>query len=356
MAGIVERDQSLKREDLSDLLTVVDQRGCPLTSAIKKGSAPQNSLLEWPLDSHKKNIVQTATYANGVSDALPIDGEDIEDFENYDNRVKAQIYVQYLRRQPKVSRLANMTSDVAGVGWKKEMARSISKALVTHKRDIEATICSAQDTNAESVTNASKKPYQTRGIGSWISDSAQSTLPVPADFRTPADSIAVSLGAVSDNNVRNILESIYAETGEANKNFYGLCGTKMKRALSELTLYVPASSNNALNTVVQSNRNASDSKLTTAVDVFETDFGTITLHLSTFLNQDARDGSGAYDATVGQKSLYVLNLSQFELAFAENTSVRELPDLGGGPRTSIESVFALKSYSGGLDHGLLRLA
>jgi hypothetical protein len=44
-------------------------------------------------------------------------------------------------------------------------------------------------------------------------------------------------------------------------------------------------------------------------------------------------------------------MSSLELAFAENTNVRELPDLGGGPRSLIESVFALKSYSGGLDHG-----
>ena len=44
-------------------------------------------------------------------------------------------------------------------------------------------------------------------------------------------------------------------------------------------------------------------------------------------------------------------MPQLEACFAEETSVRELPDLGGGARSIIESVFSLKSYSGGLDHG-----
>ena len=47
MAGIVERSQSLKREDLSSLLTVVDRKSTPWLSEVKKGSAPRNSLLEW---------------------------------------------------------------------------------------------------------------------------------------------------------------------------------------------------------------------------------------------------------------------------------------------------------------------
>ena len=351
MAGIVERSQNLKREDLSDLMTIVDQHSCPLTSAIKKGSAPQNSLIEWPLDTHKINKVQAATYTSGVSDQIPIDGED-EDHttaaENYDSRAKAQVYVQYSRRFPKVSRLANMTSDIAGVGFKKEMANSISKALVAHKRDIESYLCSSQDCNVE--TNS--EPYQTRGLGKWIDNSAGSVLPVPTAFLTPATSIEASKSAstLQEEDLRTILQSIYDETGESNKTFYGLCGTTVKKTISEFTLFTPRTTN-----IVVSNRDTDSNRINAAVDIIDSDFGTITLNLSSFLQQDARDGGGLYDATVGQKTLYVLNMSNLELTFAENTNVRELPDLGGGPRSLIESVFALKSYSGGLDHGKLIL-
>jgi hypothetical protein len=349
MAGIVERDQSLKRESLADLMTIVDRKSCPFMSAVKKGAAPKNSFVEWPLDKHKDNLVQTATYTSGVSDNLPIDGADITsaDFENYDDRTKCSVYLQYARRVPKVSRLANMTSDIAGVGYKKEMANSIAKALVAHKRDIEATLCSSQETAQETST----APYQTRGLGKWISSSAQSTLPVPADFRTPAGSIkTVGASAAKEEDLRDILQSIYEQTGESDKTFYGLCGTQVKKTISNFTLFTPRTNN-----LVVSNRDTDEGRLSAAVDIIESDFGTITLNLSSWLENDARS-SGAFDASEGQKTLYILNMAQLEACYAEETSVRELPDLGGGPRSIIESVFSLKSYSGGLDHGKYKLS
>jgi hypothetical protein len=350
MAGIVERDQSLKRESLADLLTIVDKKSTPFLSQVKKGSAPKNSLLEWGVDKHKTNIVAGATYTSGVSDAIPQDGVDTtaSDFENYDDRAKCQVYVQYARRFPKVSRLANMVSDVAGVGYKKEMANSIAKSLVSHKRDICATLCSSQETNQET----SSSPYQTRGLGKWITDTAQSTLAVPAEFLTPTESIGTSTTATAkEEDLRGILQSIYEQTGESDKSFFGLCGTGVKKTISEFTLFTPRTNN-----IVMSNRDTDEGKLATSIDIIDTDFGVITLNLSSFLEQDARDSSDNYDASVGQNTLFILNMSQLEVAFAEETNVRELPDLGGGARSLVESVFALKSYSGGLDHGKYTLS
>jgi len=350
MAGIVERTQNLKREDLSSLLTVVDRKSTPFISEIKKGSAPRNSLIEWGVDKHKTNLVASATYtAAGISNKIPLDGEDTSstDFENYDDRAKCQVYVQYSRRMPKVSRLANMTSDIAGVGFRKELSQSIAKALVSHKRDLESTLCSSQETAAE-TGGAAATPYQTRGLGAWVQNGAQGTLPVPASFRTPATSIKVAGGAAAatEEHLRDILQSIYEQTGESDKSFYGLCGTAMKKTISEFTLFTPRTNN-----LVMSNRDTDSGRLNAAVDIIESDFGTITLNLSSFLSQDARDAGGAYDASVGQETLFILNKPQLEICFAEDTNVRELPDLGGGARSLIESVFALKSYSGGLDHG-----
>ena len=350
MAGIVERSQSLKRESLSDLLTVVDQKSTPFMSQVKKGSAPKNSFVEWGLDKHKANLVQTATYSSGISNNLPQDGEDITsaDFENYDDRTKCSVYLQYTRRVPKVSRLANMVSDVAGVGYKKEMAHSIAKALVAHKRDIEATLCSSQETAQETAST----PYQTRGLGKWVSSSAQATLPIPSDFLTPSSSIGTNTaGSAQEEDLRDILQSIYEQTGESDKTFFGLCGTQMKKTISNFTLFTPRTNN-----LVVSNRDTDEGRLSASVDIIESDFGTIALNLSSWLEQDARDSSGNYDASVGQNTMFILNMSQLEACFAEETSVRELPDLGGGARSIIESVFSLKSYSGGLDHGKYTLS
>lgn len=360
MAGIVETNQSLIRESLADLLVVVDQKACPFLSQVKRGSAPKNTFVEWGLDKHKANLVQTATYsAGGISNNLPIDGDDITstDFENYDNRQKCSVYLQYARRVPKVSRLANMVSDVAGVGFKKEMALSISRALVSHKRDQEATFCSSQETAPETGTGTpGATPYQTRGLGKWISSTASAVAPVPADFLTPATSIVSGTvgGAtiLTEQDVRGVMQSIYEQTGESDKTFFGLCGTTMKKHISDFSIFSPRSDNLTL-----SNREADNNRLSYAVDIIESDFGTITLQLSSFLEQQARTAGGTpvYDPTIGQKTLFILNLSQFEACYAEETAVRELPDLGGGARSIIESVFSLKSYSGGLDHGKVTL-
>lgn len=359
MAGIVETTQSLIRESLADLLVVVDQKACPFLSQVKRGSAPRNTFVEWGLDKHKPNLVQTATYSSGISNNLPIDGDDIgnSDFENYDQRQKCSVYLQYARRVPKVSRLANMVSDVAGVGWKKEMALSISRALVAHKRDQESTFCSSQETAQETGTGTSSAtPYQTRGLGKWISSTASSVAPVPSDFLTPSASIvsgtATGTGILTEQDVRGVMQSIYEQTGESDKTFFGLCGTAMKKHISDFSIFSPRTDN-----LTASNRDADNARLSYAVDIIESDFGTISLNLSSFLEQDARTSgtTPAYDASVGQKTLFVLNLSQFEACYAEETSVRELPDLGGGARSIIESVFSLKSYSGGLDHGKVTL-
>ena len=356
MAGIVERDQSLKRESLSDLLTLVDKKSCPFMTQVKKGSAPKNTFVEWGLNKHKINLVQQATYTGGISDKLPIDGEDISanDFEGYDDRTKCSVYLQYTRRVPKVSRLANMVSDVAGVGYKKEKASSIALALVSHKRDIESTLCSSQETAVEAgaTGGGSATPYQTRGLGKWIQNGAQTVAPVPAEFRTPTDSIkSATVTTAKEEDLRDVLQSIYEQTGESDKTFYGLCGTAMKKTISNFTLFTPRTNN-----IVMSNRDTDEGRLSASVDIIDSDFGTITLNLSSFLEQDARDASDAYDASVGQNTLFILNMSQLEACFAEETSVRELPDLGGGSRSIIESVFSLKSYSGGLDHGKYTLS
>jgi hypothetical protein len=151
--------------------------------------------------------------------------------------------------------------------------------------------------------------------------------------------------------LRDILQSIYEQTGEADKTFYGLCGTQMKKTISNFTLFTPRNNN-----LVVSNRDTDEGRLSASVDIIESDFGVITLNLSSWLEQDARDSSNLYDPEVGQKTLFILNMPQLEACYAEETSVRELPDLGGGPRSIIESVFSLKSYSGGLDHGKYTLS
>ena len=182
------------------------------------------------------------------------------------------------------------------------MANSIAKALVAHKRDIEATLCSSQETAQE--TNSA--PYQTRGLGKWVSSSAQATLRFLLISLLPLGSIkSVAAANAQEEDLRDILQSIYEQAGESDKTFYGLCGTQVKKTISNFTLFTPRTNN-----LVVSNRDTDEGRLSAAVDIIESDFGTITLNLSSFLEQDARDGNGDYDPEVGQKTLFILNMAE----------------------------------------------
>ena len=330
MAGLVERSQSLKREDLADLLVEVDQKTTPFLSMARTGSAPKNSLVEWGLDAYP-----------AVRTTPVVDDADVSNFENMSNdRQKAQNYVQIFERKPKVSRLANLTSDVAGVGYKQEMARAIAKSLVMVKRDMEATFLGNNDAQADNGTDG----YGSKAANIIISTSGGSTLQIPSGFRTPSGSInsAQTSSNLVEEHVRDVLKSIWDQTGENNKAFAGICGSTFKNTVSEFTIARVTSG-----TVTQVNRSAESATLTSGVDVLDTDFGTITLHLDSFLRSDS--------ATAGPLTCYILNMDNIEIKYASQPSFRELPDSGGGPRGLVEAVATLCSYSGGLDHGKIVL-
>ncbi len=329
MAGLTERNQTLKREDLSDLLTEVDRKATPFLSMARSGSAPRNSLVEWGLDAYP-----------AVRTTPVVDDADVSAYEDMSNRAKAQNYVQIFQRAPKVSRLANLTSDVAGVGYKQEMARSIAKSLVMVKRDMESTFLGNNDAQADNGVVG----YGSKAANIIISTTGGSTLQIPSGFRTPSGSINESQTSSNlvEEHVRDVLKSIWDQTGENNKAYAGICGSTFKNTVSEFTIARVTSG-----TVTQVNRSAENSTLTSGVDVLDTDFGTVTLHLDSFLRSDS--------ATAGPLSCYIFNMDNIEIKYASQPSFRELPDLGGGPRGLVESVATLCSYSGGLDHGKIRL-
>jgi len=120
MAQLFEIDQVGKREDLADLISLVDAHDTPLVSTAKKGSKPGNTLMSWQGDA----------YAAAVSTGT-VDGTDVSSYENPGvNRAILQNYVQIFRRTIRVSPLALEISNVAGL--KDELSAGIAKKLVNY--------------------------------------------------------------------------------------------------------------------------------------------------------------------------------------------------------------------------------
>lgn len=313
MAALFEINQKGKREDLADYITLVDAKDTPVTSMIPKGNKPGNTLLEFQVDNMPSPSV-----------AGSIDGVDVSSYENLNSgRAVIQNYIQVFQRAIRVSPLAVDVSIVAGL--RDELAGMVAKGIKVLKRDMEATICGDADMQVD--TGAAGVPYLTRALGSWINNSAQSVNPVPSAFRTPAASINTTVtNSFTEVDAQGVLTSIYNQTGQM-KTFDTVVGPTLKRAFSNLLYTATASGTNEYQSIRTLNRDAFSSTISSSVDLFEGDFGSLRLH-PTLFNFDVYRG-------------YVLDMDLLELRYTNLPQVTELPDAGGGPARLIKAVAGL---------------
>ncbi len=329
MASLLEKDQVGKREDLADLIALVDAHDCPVVSSAKKGAKPGNTTMTWQADA----------YASAVSTGT-VDGTDVSSYEDPGtSRALLQNYVQIHRRSIRVSPLSVEISNVAGL--KDELANGIAKKIVEIKRDMETSYLSANDAQADDGSDA----YLTKGLATWISTSGGSVFQVPTAFRTPTASIetTATTSNITDATVQDVLASIYSETGSI-KNFTMPLGRTLKRAFTDRltgTRSVTDASNNIAATQIRTFSPQSGKKVTLAVDFFEGDFGSVSLVPDNFMPAQT-DG-------------YVLDMDGIEVRYGKLPEVKELPDSGGGPIRMIEAVAALIVHNP-LSHGKFDLA
>lgn len=311
MPALFERTQVGKREDLADYIALVDAKDTPIISMIPKGSKPGNTLLQWQADN------MPAPQLTGS-----IDGVDVSTYENLNSgRVLINNYIQVFQRAIRVSPLAVDVSIVAGL--RDELAGMIAKGIKLLKRDMEFTVSSDNDMQADSGA----VPYLTRGLGSWIQNSAQATNPVNSNYRTPPASInTTATGSFAETDAQGVLTSIYTQTGQF-KTYDTVVGTSLKRAFSNLLYTTTASGTNQYQSIRTLNRDASSDVYSASVDVFNGDFGSLRLHPSTFLPNTFRG--------------YVLDMDLLELRYTNMPEVTELPDAGGGPARLIKAVAGL---------------
>lgn len=326
MPALVERNQVGKREDLADLIAVVDSRETPFYAMAPKGKAPGNTLVEWQVDQYDEPVL------TGI-----VDGQDVESFDNKaENRVRMRGRVQKFRIQFGVSDLAESVSDVAGIGTKGELNRAAAKSLVEIKRAMEARFCSDQDSQPDS---GNYQPYQTRGLGLWISSSASGDLPVDSRYLTPSTSIDNTVTAsLQDSNLQNVFASIWGQTGQI-KDLVMLCGSTFKIAITALSQYQKGVSSTVANNRLFS-QDANSKKIMATVDFYQGDFGAIQLHPSPFLAYDSGKLSGANKCRA-----YVLDFNNVEIAFNRLPRMKALEDRGGGPRGFVDAITVLKVYN-----------
>jgi len=327
-----------KREDLADMIALVDARDTPFISMSRKGSKPGNMYFRWQADQNPQPVV------GGT-----IDGTDVSSYSNYVVGYRKELanYAQIFRRTVRVSKLAQDLADVAGV--RDSLSDNVAKAIVGLKRDMEVTFTS--DQLGQLDTGAGGVPYLTAGAQSWIGGNdigtglnigAGTTSP---SFITPANSIVSgsNASALTDTVVQGVLKSIFDQTGQY-KSFDCIVGTDLKRAFTGLlgTTALTTTSTSGVTgagaTKIQTfQRDAAADTYIQSMDVFQGDFGTVRLHPTTFIGTIS-------GSSYTQKTAYglVLDMNLIETRYGGNVAqVTALPDYGGGPARLIEAVAGL---------------
>tara|TARA_A100001037_G_scaffold18918_1_gene16173 strand:+ start:283 stop:1422 length:1140 start_codon:yes stop_codon:yes gene_type:complete len=343
------------QRDLADAIFSVDAKQTPLMSLIPKSEGVINTTYEYPVDK------QLAPKDNATDDSYEAELDGVDKFEKtLDDYSIIQNNVQWFRRAALIGRLAESASNLAGAPDLR--ATSIRKQLEAIKRDMEVRLCADDVPNDAGGTyysaDSSSGPLKTRALGKFI-DSDAPTTSIPSAFRTPAGSIVEAseveaVGSLTESHVQDVLQSIYEETGVA-KELVLLCGVNLKKQFRNFTesTTTDGSNNLAATRIRTLNQDAESRSIISTIDVFEGDFGTLSLVPSLFLakndwssgttgdkNTDTSSGL-VYDADTSRAYGYVLDTSMLELRFHQLPSVRPLPDLGSGDRYEINSVAGL---------------
>ena len=309
------------REDLTDFLTILEPEDCPKTSTFAKSGKATNTYQTWQADT-----------LAAVEFAGVLEGQDVAAFNNEaQNRARFGNYVQQYRRPWMVSNLQE-ASDPAGVS--SEVANSKVKAMREMKRSIEASIGSDNDMQADNGI----VPWKTRGLGSWIKATAQTTNPVPTAFLTPSGNIdTTATGSLTETLFNDVFQSIFQQNG-GRRNYTLFAGPSLKRAISKFQRAEGASGTTKTYQVTQ---DATEKKVTLNVTVYDGDFHTVTVVPDLF--NGLLDGSSVSSTTNQQKARgYVIDPQLVGLSYMLGVESTELENQGGGRRGFVSSTLLLQ--------------
>jgi hypothetical protein len=322
MAQLLERDQIGKRQQLADLITNIEAEDTPVTSMARKESKPKQNLIEF----------QAERYDDTGHDGV-VDGKDVDTF-HHQQREMLQARGQKVWHNPSVSDFAQETT-VAGLAGG-EMNRQKAIALVQVKRKQERRVLALADSQPDNGLN----PYETRGLPEWIKATAQTDLPVPVSVRTPAASIYSStLADFTEEAMLDILESQY-NVRKSRVSLDGIVGSKLKRAITGFSMYADEVTDKV--PVSHFNQDAKSKAMIRIIDRMDTDFGTVRLHLSSYLYTDKATGAMTANST---RSGLFLDMRHIAMAYTRMPRIKDLEDRGGGPRAIVDAIFALLCYA-----------
>jgi hypothetical protein len=308
------------REDLSDVLALLAPEQTPMLSMLPKIRASA-TFHEWTVDG-----------LSSPSTAGVNEGSDVTSFaDKFANRARLGNYVQTLRRDFMVSNLQQAVDSVGPAKY----AQAELKAVKEIKRDVEATLMSTNDRQAENGADA----YLMRGFGDWIDSGGPSD--VPALYRTPSDSIYAS-NAFSEAILNQIITSIYRVSGQT-QDLTLVADTALRRKISDFARISGANDYS----VRRVNYNGGEGEIKLFVDLYKSDHGIVSI---VNMNPDCAPD------TTNKDTGYFINPEYAAVAELITLGSRSLPDFGGGQRGYVDWTGTLCVYHPGAHGKITQIA
>ena len=313
MASSTSYSTAGNREDLTDIISMLEPESTPLVSMMKKAKAT-GTFVEWQADK------LASPEFNGVSEGL-----DVQSFKNQaEDRARLGNYVQKFRD-------TFMTSDIQELvntaGVSSEFARAESHAVRNVKRSIESAFCSSQDRQAEA---GSGTPYKTRGMFKWLGVGGQPS-DIPSDYVNVAND---TTGTQTEATFNTVLQELYQANGMPGGQLTLLAGPSLKQEISNFSRQLAAT-----NGTYVVNQDADSRKITLTVNLYEGDFGNVAV-LPTLWNLRT-SGSDTVDADAG----LLIDPEYVGMHSLKAESATELEDQGGGRRGFVDVIAGLACYS-----------
>ena len=307
------------REDLTDVLTILAPEETPALSSANKQKA-NATFVEWTVDG----LSNPST--TGISE-----GADITSFtDQFASRARLGNYIQKFRRDFMVSDLQEAVDSVGPA----KVAQAEAKAIRELKRDIEATILSDNDRQAE--TGA--VPYKMRGLGDWLDSAGPSD--VPADYRTPAASIDANGASITEEQFNTVIRSIYRANGEAN-NLVLIADTSLRKQIADYARFGVDVANGTNSGVRSVNYDGNDSTIKLSVEVYQSDFGIVSIiNMNPVTNPETVTGASA-----NHDRGYMINPDFYGIHELIPMGSSRLPNMGGGERGFVDCALTLGVYA-----------
>ena len=313
MASSTSYNTAGNREDLTSIISVLEPESTPFVSMMKKANAT-GTFVEWQAD--KLSIPNF----DGVNE-----GEDVSSFKNQaEDRTRLGNYVQKFRDTFQVSDIQQLV-DTAGVA--SEFANAESKAVRNVKRSIESAFCSAQDRQAEA---GSGTPYKTRGLLKWLGSGGQPS-DVPAAYQSVAND---TTGTQTEATFNSVLQELYQANGMPGGQLTLIAGPSLKQEISNFSRQATATNNTYV-----VNQDAESRKITLSVNIYDGDFGQVSIVPSLFVNRTS--GSDTVDADAG----LLVDPEYVGMHSLKAESATELEDQGGGCRGFVDVIAGLACYA-----------